>query len=58
MNMGFKNVGDDDAGVTRRFNVNIAISSRIKDRRHSFVIVPDEIRKLSDSFGLNGFKNE
>ena len=58
MNMGFENVRDDDAGVARRFNVNVAISSRIKDRRHPFIIVADEIRKLSDSFSLNGFKNE
>ena len=58
MNMGLENVRDSDAGLTRRFNVNVAISSRIKDRRHSFVIVADEIGKLSDSFSLNGFKNE
>jgi hypothetical protein len=58
MNMSFKNVRDYDASVARRFNVNIAISSGIKDRRHSFVIVTDEIRKLSDSFSLNSFKNE
>ena len=58
MNMGFENVRDNDAGVPRRFNINVAISSRIKDRRHSFVIVADEIRKLSDSFSLNCFKNE
>ena len=58
MNMGFKNVRDNDAGVPRRFNVNVTISSRIKHRRHSFVIVADEIRKLSDPFSLNGFKNE
>jgi hypothetical protein len=51
-------VRDNDAGVPRGFNVNVAISSRIKDRRHSFVIVADEIRKLSDSFSLNGPKNE
>src|SRR4029078_12533914 len=58
MNMCFENVRDDHASVPRRFNVNVAISSGIKDRRHSFVIVADEIRKLSDSFSLNGFKNE
>jgi hypothetical protein len=58
MDMGFENVGDDDAGVPRRFNVNVAIGSRIKNRRYSFVIVPNEIRKLSDSFSLNGLKNE
>ena len=58
MDMSFKNVRDDDASVARGFNVNVAISSRIKDRRHAFVIVADEIRKLSDSFSLNGFKNE
>jgi hypothetical protein len=56
--MGFADVCDDDAGVPGRFNVNVTISSRIKDRRYSFVIVADEIRKLSDSFSLNGFKNE
>jgi hypothetical protein len=58
MNMSFENVCDSDAGLPRRFDVNIAISSWIKNRRHSFVIVADEIRKLSDSFSLNGFKNE
>jgi hypothetical protein len=51
-------VRDYDAGVPRRFNINIAISSRVKNRRHSLVIVAYEIRKLSDSFSLNGFKNE
>jgi hypothetical protein len=58
MNMGFEDVRDDDAGVPRRFNVNVTIGSRIKDRGHSFVIVAHEIRKLSDSFSLNCFKNE
>jgi len=56
--MGFENVRYNDAGVPRRFNVNVTISSRIKDRRYSFVIVADEIRKLRDSFSLNGFKYE
>jgi hypothetical protein len=56
--MGFENVRDNDTGMPRRFNVNVAISSWIKDCRHSFVIVADEIRKLSDSFSLNCFKNE
>jgi hypothetical protein len=51
-------VRDNDAGVPRRFNVNVAISSRIENRRHSRIIVADQIRKLSDSFSLNGFKNE
>src|SRR5215212_9391585 len=58
MDMRFKNVRDNHAGVPRRFNVNVAISSRIKHRRYSFVIVAHEIRELSDSFSLNGFKNE
>src|SRR5262245_48325592 len=58
MNMGFENVCDADAGVPRRLNVNVAISPRIKDRRHSFIIVADEIRKLRDSFSLNCFENE
>jgi hypothetical protein len=58
MNVRFENVRDNDAGVPRRFEINVAISSRIKDRCHSFVIVADEIRKLSDSFSLNCFKNE
>src|SRR5262252_5998795 len=56
VNMGFKNVGNTDACLPRRFNVHVAISSRIKYRRHSFVIVADEIRKLSDSFSLNCLK--
>jgi hypothetical protein len=58
MNVGFENMRDNDACIPRRFNVNVAISSRIKDRRHSFIIVTDEIRKLGDPFSLNGFKNE
>src|SRR5213076_2494449 len=29
MNMGLENVRDSEAGLTRRFNVNVAISSRI-----------------------------
>jgi hypothetical protein len=58
VNMGLENVRDNDTRVPRRFNVNVAISSRIKDRRYSFVIVADEIRKLSDSFSLNCFKNQ
>src|SRR5215475_14153 len=58
MNMGFKDMCDNDAGVPGRFNVNIAISSRIEYRRDSLVIVADEIRKLSDSFRLNCLKNE
>src|SRR5262249_53245997 len=52
VNMGLENVRDSYAGLPRRFNVNVAIGSWIKDRRHSFVIVADEITKLSDSFGL------
>jgi hypothetical protein len=56
--MRFEDVRDDDAGVPRRFNVDVAVSPRIKHRRHSLVIVADEIRKLSDSFSLNCFKNE
>src|SRR5262249_57884873 len=48
MNMGFENVGNTDACQPRRFNVHVAISSRIKYRRNSFVIVADQIRKLSD----------
>src|ERR1043166_3684479 len=58
MDMRFENMRDDDARVPRRFNVNVAISSRIKHRRYTLVIVAHEIRKLRDSFRLNCFKNE
>ena len=58
MNMGLENVCDNNAGVPRRLNINVAISSRIEDRRYPFVIVADEIRKLGDSFSLNCSKNE
>src|SRR5436190_23217394 len=58
MNMRFKNVRDGHAGFARRFNVNIAVRTRIKYRCESFIIDADQIRKLSDTFSLNGFKNE
>src|SRR6266487_5532211 len=58
MNMRFKNLRDSHAGFARRFNVNIAVRTRIKYRCDSFIIVADQIRKLSDTFSLNGFKNE
>src|SRR5215831_3643865 len=41
MNMGFENVRNTDACLPGRFNVDVAISSRIKYRRHSFIIVAD-----------------
>src|SRR5215510_7105974 len=52
MNMGFENVRDSNPGLPRRFNVNVAISSWIKNRCYSFIVVADEVRKLSDSFSL------
>src|SRR5437016_10226025 len=58
MNMRFKNVRDGDARFTRRLNVNIAVRARVKYRCDSFIIIADQIGKLSDPFGLNGFKNE
>src|SRR5882724_11109579 len=58
MNMRFKNVRDRHAGFTRRLNVNIAVRAWIKYRCDSFIIVADQIGKLSDTFSLNGFKNE
>src|SRR5262249_34502480 len=58
MNMGFENVRDDYAGMPRRFDIHVAVSSRIKDRCYYLVIVPDEISELSDSFSLNCFKYE
>src|SRR5947208_10281908 len=58
MNMRFKNVRDRHAGFTRRLNVNIAVRAWIKYRCDSFIIIADQIGKLSDPFGLNGFKNE
>src|SRR5260370_31376892 len=58
MNMRFKNVRDGHARFACRLDVNIAVRARIKYRGDSLIIVADEIRKLSDAFSLNGFKNE
>src|SRR5205823_7111284 len=57
-NMRFKNVRNRHASFTRRLNVNIAVRAWIKYRCDSFIIVADQIGKLSDTFSLNGFKNE
>src|SRR5438876_1093276 len=47
-------------GITceHRPHVNIALRAWIKSRCDSFIIVADQIGKLSDTFSLNGFKNE
>src|SRR5439155_24623510 len=58
MNMRLKNVRDGHAGFTRRLDVNIAVRARVKHGRDSLIIISDEIRKFSDPFRLNGFKNE
>src|SRR5437773_3283265 len=58
MDMRLKNVRDRHAGFTRRLNVNIAVRARVKYRCDSFIIIAEQIGKLSDPFGLNGFKNE
>src|SRR5437016_530644 len=58
MNMGFKNVRDDHAGFACRLDVDIAVRTPIKYRCDSFIIVADEITKLSDTFSLHGVKTE
>src|SRR5205814_478960 len=56
--MGFENVCDGDPSLAGHIDVNIDIRARIEDRCDAFIIIANKIRKLSDTFGLNGFKNE
>ena len=38
--------------------VSLDIGSGIKNRRDTFIIIANEIRKLGNSFGLDAFKDE
>jgi hypothetical protein len=58
MDMRLKNVRDCHARFASDFDVNIAVCAWIKYRCDSFIIVADQIGKLSDTFSLNGFENE
>ena len=58
MNVRFENVGDGHLRLTRHVDVNIAVRPRIENRRDAFIIIAEQIGKLGDAFGLNGFKNE
>src|SRR5947199_6092736 len=56
--MRLKNVRDGHAGLTRRLDVNIAVRARVKHSCDSFIIIADQIGKLSNAFRLDGFENE
>ena len=56
--MGFENVCNSDPGLAGHIDVNVDIGARIEDSGHAFIIIADQIRKLGDTLGLNGFKNE
>ena len=56
--MGFENVCDGDPSFAGHIDVNVHIGARIEDRCHAFIIIANQIRKLGDTLGLNGFKNE
>src|SRR6266566_2281213 len=58
VNMRLKNMRNRETCFARHVNVNIAVRSRIENRGDAFVIISDKIRKLGDTFGLNGFENE
>ena len=58
VNVGLENVSNSESRFTRHVHVNIYICSRIEYCSHTFIIITEYIRKLRDSFGLNGFKNE
>src|SRR4026207_1815393 len=48
---------DSEPGFARHLNINLNVSSRIENRSDSFVVVTKQVRKFSDAFGLNCFKN-
>ena len=56
--MRFKNVRDCHARFARRFDIDIAVRSRVEHCCDSCVIIADQIRKFGDAFGLNSFKDE
>ncbi len=58
MNVRFENMCNRHARFSRHVDVNVTVRPRIEHRRNAFIIVPDEIRKLGDTLGLNGLENE
>src|SRR6266404_8813697 len=58
VNMRFENVRDRYLRLTRHVDVNVAIRSRVEDRGDPLFVIAQKIRKLSDPFGLDRFKNE
>src|ERR1043165_6455266 len=58
MNVRFENVRDGHARFPGHLDENVAIRTRIEDRRYSLIIVTHEIGKLRDPRRLDGLKNE
>src|SRR5205823_10576158 len=54
----FENMRNGKACLARHVDINVYIRSRIENRSDPFVIVTEQVRKLCDTFGLNGFENE
>ena len=58
VNVRFENVRDRYFRLAGHVDVDIHVRSRVKDRGDAFVIIAQQIGKLSDPFGLDRFKNE
>ena len=58
MNMGLENVGDRDARFTRHLDVDVAIRARIENGRDAFVVIANNVGKLRNAFGLDGFEDK
>ena len=58
VNVRLENVRDGDVFFPGELDVFLYIRSGIEDRRDPFVVIPDQVRKLGDSFGLDAFKDE
>ncbi len=56
VNMRLENVRDRYAGFASCIDVNVAVRARIEHGGNSFVIIADQIGKLSNAFCLDGFK--
>ena len=54
----FEDVGDATLCFAGVFQVDLHVGARIDHRRHGRLVVPDQIRKLGDAFGLDAFENK
>ena len=56
--MRLEDMRNRHTGLASCLNIDIAVRARIEHSRNSFVIIADQIRKLSNAFCLDGFKYE